>query len=99
MWNLKKMIQINLFMKQKQNHRHRKQHADYQRGKERRNKSGVWDQQIHTAIYKIETNKNLLYSTGNYTQYAVIAYNGKEHGKRNITENRNILNQIHFNKK
>ena len=32
-WNLKKMMQINLFTKQKQTHRHRKQIYGYQRGK------------------------------------------------------------------
>ena len=33
MCNLKKMIQMNLFTKQKQTHRHRKQIYGYQRGK------------------------------------------------------------------
>ena len=33
MWTLKKMIQINLFTKQKQTHRLRKQTYGYQRGK------------------------------------------------------------------
>ena len=33
MWNLKKMIQMNLFTKQKQIHRHRKQTYCYQKGK------------------------------------------------------------------
>ena len=32
-WNLKKMIQMNLFKKQKQTHRFKKQTYDYQRGK------------------------------------------------------------------
>ena len=48
MWNLKKkMIQMNLFTKQKQTHRHRKQTYGYQRGKlgrvGGRDKLGVWD--------------------------------------------------------
>ena len=43
MWNLKKMIQMNLFTKQKQTHRFRKQTSGYQRGKEGRDKLGVWD--------------------------------------------------------
>ena len=30
------------------------------------------------------TNKGLLYSTGNYTQYFVIVYKGKESGKEYI---------------
>ena len=33
MWNLKKMIQMNLFTKQTQTHRHRKQTYGYQRRK------------------------------------------------------------------
>ena len=41
-----------------------------------RDKLGVWDKCIHTAIYKIIDN-NLLYSTGNSTQYSVITYMGK----------------------
>ena len=35
---------------------------------------------IHTTIYKIN-NKDLLYSTGNYTQYFVINHNAKESEK------------------
>ena len=33
MWNLKKMIQMNLFTEQKQTHKHRKQTYGYERGK------------------------------------------------------------------
>ena len=33
MWNLIKMIQLNLFTEQKQNHRLKKQSYGYQRGK------------------------------------------------------------------
>ena len=45
---------MNLFTKQKQTHRHRKQTYDYRRGKGDRDKLGVWDQQIQTTIYKID---------------------------------------------
>ena len=38
----------------------------------------------HTTIYKIDNNKDLLYSTGNYIQYLVITYNGKESEKECI---------------
>ena len=31
----------------------------------------------HATIYKMETNKDLLYSTGNSTQYYVMAYMGE----------------------
>ena len=41
-WNLKKEIQMNLFIKQKQIHRHRKQSYGYQREIRGRDKSGVW---------------------------------------------------------
>ena len=46
---------MNLFTKQKQTHRRRKQTYGYQRGKGvRRDKSGVWDQQTQTTTYKID---------------------------------------------
>ena len=45
MWNLKKMIQMNLFTKQEQTHRLQKQTYSYQRGKVGggRDKLRVWD--------------------------------------------------------
>ena len=43
----------------------------------------MWDQQIHTIIYKI-SNKDLLYSTENYIQYLVTTYNGEESDKEYI---------------
>ena len=42
-----------------------------------KDKLGVWDWQIQTTIYKINS-KDLLYGTGNYTQYPVINHNGKK---------------------
>ena len=43
-------------------------------------KLGDWD--IYTLLYiKQITNKNLLYSTGNPTQYSVMGYMGKESKK------------------
>ena len=44
---------MNLFTKQKQTLRHRKQSYSYQRGRGR-DKLGVWDLQIQTTIYKID---------------------------------------------
>jgi len=43
-------------------------------------KLGVWDWQwqMYNTIQKIENNKDLPYSTGNYIQYLIINYNGKE---------------------
>ena len=40
---------------------------------------------IHTLLYiKQVNNKDLLYSTENYTQYLVITYNGRESEGRQI---------------
>ena len=36
---------------------------------ERRDKLGVWDEQIQTTIYK--TGKDILYSTRNYSHYLI----------------------------
>ena len=45
-------------------------------------KIGVWDEHTHTLLYVRQiTNKDLLYSTGNSTQYSVIIYMGKESEK------------------
>ena len=45
---------------------------------------GVWDEQMQIIIYRMDTNKVLLYSTGNYIQYPVINHNGKEYEKECI---------------
>ena len=39
---------------------------------------------FHTTICKWITYKNLLYSTGNCTQYSVVAYKGKEYLKNKV---------------
>ena len=63
---------MNLFTKQKETHRHRKQTYGYQ-GEDG---GGInWEQGINrcTLPYiKQINNKVLLYSTGNYNQYVVI---------------------------
>ena len=69
---------MNLIAKQKQSHRYRKQLSCYQ-GKE----GGVvnWEIEIdrYTRLYiKQVTSEDLLYSTGNSTQYFVMTYIGKE---------------------
>ena len=47
---------------------------------------GVWDQPTQTAIYKIEKQHcSTVYATGNYIQYPIINYNGKEHEKEYIS--------------
>ena len=79
MWTLiLKMMQMNLFTKQRQTHRYWKQTYGYWReNMVGRGKSGAWDEHTHTTTYKI-TNKDLLCSTGNSTQYSVITYMKKE---------------------
>ena len=52
---IKKMIQMNLFIKQKQTHRLQKQTYGYQRGKGwGRDKLGGWDEHIYTTVYKTD---------------------------------------------
>ena len=46
----KKMIQANLFIKQKHTHRHKKQAYGYQREKGEGKKLGVWDKEIQNTI-------------------------------------------------
>ena len=76
---------MNLFTKQKQTHRHRKQTYGYQRGKVGGGINQEFGVKIYTLLYtKQITNKNLLYSTGNSTQYLVITYNRKESKKEYI---------------
>ena len=41
---------------------------------------------MHTTICKAVINKDLLYITGNYTQYSVIVYVEKEFEKEEIYE-------------
>ena len=43
----------------------------------------VWDQHIHSAVYRINTN-DLLYITGNWTQYFAVIYEGRESEKEHI---------------
>ena len=74
------MTQRNLFMEQKQTQRHSKQNYGYQREKqgERRDELGVWDQQIQTAIFKIDKQGP---TVQHRKLYLIINYNGKESEK------------------
>ena len=67
---------MNLFTKQKQNHRCRKQTYDYQGAKRQGiERLGI---DIYTLLFiKLITNKNLLYRTGNSIQYSVMNNMGK----------------------
>ena len=71
MGNLLKMIQMNLFTKQKETHRHRKQRYGYQRG-QGFGEGGINEEfgiNRYMLLYVNEiNNKNLLESTGNCIQ-------------------------------
>ena len=67
----------NLYAKQKQTHRHRKQIYGLPKGKG----GGETNQKYSTNRYKLQytkqkSNKDLLYSPGTYIQYLVTTYNG-----------------------
>ena len=72
---------MNLSTKQKQSHRCRTQSYSYQgeTGGRINWETGI---EIYTILYiKQIANKDLLYSTGNSTQYSVMTYMGKESKK------------------
>ena len=78
---------MNFFTKQKQTHRPRKQMYGYQRGQQGREEAinQEFGNNMYTLLYiKQITNKDLLYSTGNYIKYPIITYNGKESKKEHI---------------
>ena len=73
---------MNLFTKQKQTHKHRKQTYGYHVGKEGEGINWENGTDIYTLLYvKQITNKDLLYSKRNSTQYSVMTYMGKESKK------------------
>ena len=70
------------YQEKKIKHRHKKTNLWLPKGKgQGRDKLGVWNQQIHSTIYKKDKQQGPTYSTGNYIQYLVIIYNGKESEK------------------
>ena len=75
---------MNLSTKQKQTHRHRKQTYVYQMGRGEGINKDLGISRYKLLYIKQISNKDLLYSTGNYTQYLVITYNGKEYEKEYI---------------
>ena len=69
------MIEMNLYTKQKWIHRHRKQIYGYQREK---GNQGYGISRYKPLYMKQINDKDLMYSTGNQSQYSVIIYKGKE---------------------
>ena len=109
MWNLKKMIQMNLFAEQEQIHRLWKA-CGYQRGQ-----FGGMDRWSRIGICTLRymewlANGDLLYSTGNSAQCSGIIYVGKESEREWIVyiynwitllyniNYHNSVNQLYFNK-
>ena len=73
---------MNLFTKQKQSHRLREQIYGYQGEGLRGGIDWEFGIDMYTLLYlKYITNRDLLYSTGNSTQYSIITYMGKESEK------------------
>ena len=67
---------MNLFAKQTQNLENEVMVA---RGKDGgRDSQGVWDGHEHTAIFKMDNQKVILYNTENYDQCYVTAWMGRE---------------------
>ena len=55
MWNLRKMIRMNLFTRQEQSHILREWTYDYWGGiSEGRDRLGVYDWHVHTFIFKLD---------------------------------------------
>ena len=70
---------MNLYTKEKQTNRHKKK-VIVTKGKR---EGGIYQKFSTNILYillyvKQISNRNLLYSTGNYTKYFVITYNGRE---------------------
>ena len=79
---------MNLYTVQKHSHRHRKQTMVT---KGEREGGGINQEEYGINMYKLLyikqiSNKDLLYSTGNYIQHHVITYNGKLSEKICITK-------------
>ena len=77
------MIQMNLFSKQKQPHRHREQTSGCQWGKV----GGVMDWEVRLSRCKVlhtegMDNKVLLYITENHIQYPMTNHNEKDYEKK-----------------
>ena len=76
---------MNLFTKEKQTHRHRKQAYGYQRGRRWEGiNSELWVSRYTLLLKKQINNKVLQRSTGNYIHYLVITYNEKESERDDI---------------
>ena len=74
MWNIKKMVQLNFYTKQKETHGCRQQNYSQQRGKEERINLECWINRSTLSHIKQIKNKDLLHRTGNYIQSFLTIY-------------------------
>ena len=70
---------MNLSMKKKHTHRENRPVVAKWVERQGRDRLLVWDWQMQTIIFRMDNNKLLLNNTGNYIQYPVINYRGKEY--------------------
>ena len=86
MWNLKKKKDTNeLIYKTEIDPQIQKTNLWLPKGKGKGGINQEFGINIYTLMYIRQiTNKDVLYSTGNYTQYSVISYKGKESEKEYI---------------
>ena len=70
---------MNLFMNQKQTHRHKEQMWLPRGSRMGERWIGSLGQERQTIIYRMENNKVLPYNTWNYIQCPMIKHNGKEY--------------------
>ena len=81
----KKKIQMNIFRRQKQTQRYKKNKFMITKGKVGIGISQEFEINIYILIYRKQINKDLLYSTGNYIQYFTVTSNEKESEKNKDT--------------
>ena len=82
MWNLKENDTNELIYKTEIDPQTKKTNFQSPKGKRGGGINQEFGVNVYTLLYiKQITNKDLLYSTGNYTQYFVITYKGKESDK------------------
>ena len=89
----KKKIQMNLFTKQEQTHRHRKQTyvTKQETGEEGGDKLLVWDQQIHKTIHKIDKQQE---PTVQHRELYSVSYN--QHIMEKNLKKKNTYTNIYF---
>ena len=73
----KTQMQMNLFTKQKQTHRHRKQSKGAQRGKEARGEGGALAERVQSGAHSTDAPRGLLRGPGSCARYFTMAEKGE----------------------